>query len=201
MAKLPEALENLIGRLGRLPGVGRRGAERMAFALLAAKDDPTELSRALGRLSEEVGNCETCGYFTDRGQCPVCSDSARDRSTICVVEDALDIVAFEKAGGYRGVYHALGGLLSPLKGVAPEDLRIAELAQRLNEGEFEEVILGTSPSVEGDATALYLSRTLAREGLTFTRIGRGVPMGGSLEMADGGTLRMALESRQGLDNP
>ncbi len=201
MANLPDALENLIGRLGRLPGVGRRGAERMAFALLAEQGDPAELATALARLVDEVGTCEVCGYFTDRGRCPVCSDRSRDDTTICVVEDALDVVAFEKAGGYRGVYHVMGGLLSPLKGITPDDLRFAELAVRLDEGRFDELILGTSPSVEGDATALYLSRTLARDGLRFSRIGRGVPMGGSLEMADGGTLRMALESRRRLDEP
>jgi len=201
MARLPQALENLIVRLGRLPGVGRRGAERMAFALLADPRLAEETAQAVDRLRSDVGTCAECGYFTENGACPVCGDASRDRALLCVVEDALDVVAFEKSGGYRGLYHVLGGVLSPLKGVAPEDLRIGELRGRLATGAFAEIILATSPNVEGDATALYLARTLAVDGLRTTRIGRGVPMGGSLELADGGTLRMALEARRAVDAP
>lgn len=200
MARLPQALENLILRLGRLPGVGRRGAERMAFAVLADLRLADDLGQDLARLRDEVGTCPDCGYYTESGACAICSDASRDRTTICVVEDALDVVAFEKSGGYRGLYHVLGGVLSPLKGVAPDDLRFAELRERLAPGEIRELIVATSPNVEGDATALYLVRTLATAGMAVTRIGRGVPVGGSLELADGGTLRMALEARRALDS-
>ncbi|MCB2154396.1 recombination mediator RecR [bacterium] len=200
MSPLPKALEVAIAELGKLPGIGRRSAERMAFALLQAeKAQVAELSDALVRLREEIGTCPTCGYFTDAGECPICSDRGRDRTALCVVERDLDVVAIERAGGFRGMYHVLGGVLSPLKGVTPEDLNIDMLFRRLDGGEFREVILATSPSVEGDATALYLSNLLADRALSVTRIGRGVPMGGSLDLSDAGTLRLALEGRRTID--
>ncbi len=196
---LPSALQSVIDELGKLPGIGRRSAERIAFGLLASPNAQTkDLAQALLNLHTQVGNCSICGYFTDHGTCPICSDNGRDRTSLCVVEQALDVVAFERAGGFRGQYHVLAGVLSPLKGVTPDDLRISELYERLAEGEFTEIILATSPSVEGDATALFLSRQLDRPELSVTRIGKGIPMGGSLEHADGGTLRMALEGRRAI---
>lgn len=203
-ASLPQALEALIAELGKLPGVGRRSAERMAFAVLAAPIDRAEsLAAALHRVHDEVGLCERCGAYTDAGRCPICDDPARDRSIVCVVETPLDVVSFERAGGYRGRYHVLGGVLSPLKGVTPGDLRFSELERRLDGGPngeaVTEVILATSPGVEGDATAIYLTQRLAPRGLRLTRIGRGIPMGASLEHADGGTLRLALEGRRPVD--
>jgi recombination protein RecR len=202
MPLLPRALELVMAELGKLPGIGRRSAERMAFALLNAGQDRCEaLEKSIGRLIEEVGICPQCGFFTDDGVCPIDADAHRDRTLLCVVEDAMDVVAFERAGGYRGLYHVLGGVLSPLKGVSPEDLRIALLFERLEHADsrIEEVILATSPSVEGDATAVYLAREMAALGLRITRLGRGLPMGGSLEHADGGTLRMAFEGRRSMD--
>lgn len=197
---LPQALEALIAELGKLPGVGRRSAERMAFALLAAPADRADaLAIAVRRVHDEVGLCPVCGAYTDAGRCPICDDPARDRSVVCVVETPLDVVSFERAGGYRGLYHVLGGVLSPLKGVTPADLRVGELERRLDGGAINELILATSPGVEGDATAIWLTQRLAARGLRLTRIGRGLPMGGSLEHADGGTLRLALEGRRPVD--
>jgi recombination protein RecR len=199
MAALPQALEHLIAELGKLPGVGRRSAERMAFALLASPAAEVQpLADAIVRLHEQVGLCDTCGAYTDRGQCRFCSDPGRNPDTICVVETPMDAIAFERTGGFRGQYHVLGGVISPLKGIGPEALRLGALARRLRQGAFVEVILATSPSVEGEATAHYVAQTLAREGLAFTRIGRGVPMGGALDLADAGTLRLALEGRRAL---
>lgn len=197
MPAIPKALERLVGELARLPGVGKRTAERFAFALLEAGDQQViPLVHALEGMVETVGTCDACGYLTDGGECPLCGDPGRDDQQLIVVEHVLDVLAFEKAGGYRGRYHVLGGSLSPLKGVTPDDLRFGELEARL--GGVTELILATSPSVEGDATALYIAGEYGRDGLEITRIGRGVPMGGSLELADGGTLRMALEGRRRL---
>lgn len=200
MSELPAALQQLIGELGKLPGVGRRSAERMAFALLASEaEEVAPLAGALVRLHEEVGLCDVCGYYTDRGICPVCADPRRDDSLLCVVDMPVDVIAFERTGGFSGRYHVLGGVLSPLKGIGPSDLNIAALQRRLREGGVAEIILANSPSVEGDATAHYLAQVLAREGVAFTRIGRGVPMGGSLDLTDSGTLRLALEGRRAID--
>jgi len=197
MANLPRALENLVAELGKLPGVGRRSAERMAFGLLAAPHERAEaLARAASELHQRVGTCDVCGYYTEDGVCPICSDANREDQVLCVVEDSLDVIAFERSASFRGRYHVLGGVLSPLKGVTPDDLNIASLRQRISDPQITEIILATSPSVEGDATAIYLADVLAREGLAITRIGRGVPVGGSLELIDGGTLRMALEGRR-----
>jgi recombination protein RecR len=200
MPELPAALQQLIAELGKLPGVGRRSAERMAFALLASEaDDVQPLADAVTRLHAEVGLCEACGYYTDRGVCPICTDPSRDETLLCVVEMPVDVIAFERTGGFRARYHVLGGVLSPLKGISPDDLNVAGLRKRLQNGSVAEVILATSPSVEGEATAHYLSQILARDGVRFTRIGRGVPMGGSLDLADSGTLRLALEGRRAID--
>jgi recombination protein RecR len=202
MPALPKALERLVVEFAKLPGVGRRGAERMAFGLLSApRERAADLGAALDALREQVGLCPVCGYFTDCDVCPVCGDASRDDSVLCVVEDPLDVVAFEKAGGFRGRYHVLGGVLSPLKGVGPDRLRLGALGERLDSAEppVTELILATSPSVEGDATALWIARHFEHPGLSITRIGRGVPVGGSLEHADGGTLRLALDGRRPVD--
>lgn len=198
---LPRPIEALIGELAKLPGVGRRSAERMAFDLVVAPRDRQEaLLAALQHVADEVGLCATCGYFTDGGHCGICEGN-RDEAMLLVVEKPLDVVAVEKAGGYRGLYHVLGGHLSPLKGITPDHLRIDSLMRRLAPGVVSELILATSPSVEGDATALYIARHLPRADIRVTRLGRGMPMGGSLEFSDAGTLRMALEGRRALDSP
>ncbi len=198
---LPKEVEILIGELSKLPGVGRRSAERMAFDLVFASEERLDaLSDAIGRIRGDVGTCPECGYFTSGGRCLICCEH-RHHETILVVERALDVVAFEKSGGYRGMYHVLGGHLSPLKGIAPEDLRMAELFQRIEKNPVSEIVLATSSTVEGDATALYISRHIENREIRVTRLGRGVPMGGSLEMADSGTLRLALEGRRAMEHP
>lgn len=200
MAPFPKALEQLVTEFSRLPGVGRRGAERMAFALLTGESEQTvSLVRALERLHGDVGLCERCGFYTDEGRCAICDNPSRQAALLCVVETPLDVIAFERAGGFEGLYHVLGGSLSPLKGVTPDDLAMDALGRRIEENGVTELILATSPSVEGDATALYIARTYGREDLSITRIGRGVPMGGSLDLTDGATLRLALEGRRAFD--
>lgn len=173
----------------------------MAFDLLSGTDQRiSALHDAIGAVQESVGICAECGYFTVGKACLICSQN-RDRESLLVVERALDVTAIERAGGFRGLYHVLGGHLSPLKGIGPSSLRIDELYRRIDAGPIVELILATSPSVEGDATALYISRHVERDGLRITRLGRGVPMGASLEFSDAGTLRMALEGRRGMDSP
>ncbi|MEO8377231.1 MAG: recombination mediator RecR [Candidatus Sumerlaeota bacterium] len=196
---LPPVIEHLIAEFARFPGVGRRSAERMAFDLLSGTNQRvTALHDAIGAVERSVGLCAECGYFTVDGACLICAQN-RDHESLLVVERALDVTAIERAGGYRGLYHVLGGHLSPLKGITPSSLRIEELHRRLQAEHIRELILATSPSVEGDATALYISRQAERDGLRITRLGRGVPMGASLEFSDAGTLRMALEGRRGMD--
>ena len=196
---LPASVERLISMLAKLPGVGRRGAERMAFHLItSAPQLSDELADALVATRSAISTCPTCGYFTEEDACLLC-DRGRDASRLLVVESPLDVVAFEKSGEFKGLYHVLGGHLSPLKGITPADLRIEQLEQRLEDAPPSELILATSPTVEGDATALYLSRILARDGMAISRLGRGVPMGGSLQHTDSGTLRLAFESRRTVD--
>ncbi len=198
---LPPAVETLIAELARLPGIGRRSAERMALDLVTSPEQRrSDLLAAVRAIGEEISICPRCGYFQSAGKCLVCTPG-RDEALLLVVERPLDVIAIEKAGGYRGLYHVLGGHLSPLKGIGPEDIRLAELFGRLRESTVRELILATSPSVEGDATALYIARKARREGLSVTRLGRGVPMGASLEFSDAGTLRLALEGRRALDSP
>ncbi|MCC5874752.1 MAG: recombination protein RecR, partial [Candidatus Sumerlaeia bacterium] len=177
---LPRAITTLIGEFSRLPGVGKRGAERMVFDLVSASPERLEsLIGSLRSVLEEVELCPTCGFFISNGECGLCCGRSRDCGSILVVESPQEVLAVENAGGYRGLYHVLGGHLSPLKGVGPGDLRMDTLSQRLANEEVQELILATSPTVEGDATALYIAREYHRDGLTITRLGRGVPMGGS----------------------
>lgn len=195
---LPSALEALIAELGKLPGVGRRSAERLAFHLLRTDEEKAMgLAEAIGRARQSVSTCLTCHFLTQDEHCPLCSDPRRDDASLCVVEQAQDVIAFEKAGGFRGRYHVLGGRLSPLKGITPEDLWLPDLFERIRAWpvSLDELILATSPSVEGDATSLYIQQVLAGMPCRMTRLGRGVPMGGALDSADPTTLRAALESR------
>jgi len=194
---LPKAVDQLVGELSKLPGVGRRSAERLALHLAVGPSERLQsLADALHAVRQSVSACELCGALREGDACGFCSDPSRDASTIVVVERSLDVIAMEKSAGFRGLYHVLGGLLSPLRGVAPSMLRLAELGERLADEEVRELVLATPPTVEGDATSLYISRQFSREGLAMTRLGRGVPQGGSLEHADAGTLRMALQGRQ-----
>jgi len=193
-------LELLVEELTRLPSIGQKSAQRIAMALLRMpKEDALRLAEAIRAVKERVGLCETCGNFSESTPCLICSDPRRDRRIVCVVEQPVDVIAFERIGSFRGRYHVLGGALSPLEGSHPEDLRIAQLLARLREGGIEEVILATNPNVAGEATALYLSKLLTPLGIRVTRIARGVPMGSDLEYSDMVTLQRALEGRREVD--
>lgn len=191
------AIEELISEFGRLPGIGRKTAQRLTYHLL--KSSPAEtrrLASALVRVADQVRTCRLCGNLSDQDPCEYCSDTRRTSDEVCVVEEASDIVAIEKSGNYRGVYHVLGGRLSPLDGVGPEQLNLSALMERLRSG-VREVILATNPSVEGEATATYLHRIIAPlEGVRVTRLARGLPVGGDLEYADGVTIAEAFAGRR-----
>jgi len=190
-------LELLVEELTRLPSIGQKSAQRIAMALLRMpKEDALRLAEAIRAVKERVGLCEVCGNFSESSPCLICSDPRRDPRIVCVVEQPVDVIAFERIGSFRGRYHVLGGALSPLEGSHPEDLRIAQLLARLREGGTEEVILATNPNVAGEATALYLSKLLGPLGVRVTRIARGVPMGSDLEYSDMVTLQRALEGRR-----
>jgi recombination protein RecR len=193
------AIERAIERLSRLPGVGRKTAQRLVFHLLRSPQDETEaLVQALLELKRKVRYCSVCFNLSEEDPCQICADPQRDRSTICVVEQANDVVAVERTGQYRGLYHVLGGALSPLDGIGPEQLRVAELVRRLEGGTVREVIVATNPNAEGEATAVYLARLLKPLGVRLTRIARGIPVGSDLEYADEATLARALEGRTDL---
>lgn len=191
------AIESLVAEFGRLPGVGRKTAQRLTYFLLkSSREDARRLARAIERVAEEVTVCGMCGNLSDVDPCEYCSSPRRDRSLVCVVEEASDISAIEKAGNFGGLYHVLGGRLSPLDGVGPDDLNVKTLLERLRDG-VREVIIATNPSVEGEATATYLHRLLASTGeLTITRLARGLPVGGDLEYADGVTIAEAFSGRR-----
>jgi recombination protein RecR len=191
------AIEELAAELSRLPGIGRKTALRLTYFLIK---QPAEQSRrlasALTAISDRVRRCSVCANLTEQDPCAICSDPRRDRSVLCVVEEASDIAAIERTGEYRGMYHVLGGRLSPLDGVGPEDLTVGLLQSRLRGGEVREVIVATNPSMEGEATAIYIHRQLGANGTTVSRIARGLPVGGDLEYADGVTIAQALSARR-----
>jgi recombination protein RecR len=198
---LPEPIQRLIDALSRLPGVGPKTASRLAFHLLRTDTNlSAELSTALANLRSGTSTCKLCFNITTAGQelCPICASSDRDRATICVVEEPLDVLALERTGGYKGLYHVLGGALSPIEGIGPDDLKITDLLNRLRAGGVQEVIVATNPSMEGDATAMYLQQQMAPLGPKLSRLARGLPMGGDLEYADQSTLLRALAGRQSL---
>ncbi len=199
MPLIPAPIQNLVSALERLPGIGPKTASRLAFFLLKAPDDLLEqLSTSLADLKAGTGVCKICYNITLAGQdlCDVCADPKRADGTICVVEDAMDVLAMERTGGFTGRYHVLQGVLSPIEGIGPDDLRIRPLIERVKSGEAKEIILATNPSMEGDATALYLRQQLLPLGVRVTRLARGLPMGGDLEYADPNTLLRALSGRQ-----
>ncbi|MBN2507110.1 MAG: recombination protein RecR [Verrucomicrobia bacterium] len=202
MALLPEPIAELLAALTRLPGIGPRSAERLALHLVQSRPESVhQLAQAILRARERIRPCSVCGALTEQDPCAVCSDERRDRSMVCVVERPVDILSIEKAGGFHGTYHVLGGTLSPLNGVEPEDLRIAELERRLDGGSVREVILALGTDVEGDATSHYLAQRLGRKGVKVTRIAHGLPAGTGLEYADELTLSRALEGRRELHSP
>lgn len=192
-------IDDLASELAKLPGIGRKTALRLTYHLLRQPADQSRrLAEALVALGERVHPCERCFNLTEAELCTICSDPRRDPSLICVVEEASDISAIERAGEFRGLYHVLGGRLSPLDGIGPESLHIDDLVQRVASQEIREVILATNPSLEGEATALYVQRQLASRPITVSRIARGLPVGGDLEYADGVTIAQALAARRSM---
>ena len=193
-------VQDLIDELGRLPGVGPKGAQRIAFHLLA--QDPADVKRLVNALTEvkdKVKFCRVCGNVAEAEECRICRDPRRDLTVICVVEEPKDVVAIEKTREFKGRYHVLGGAISPIEGVGPDDLRIRELMARLADGDVTELILATDPNLEGEATATYLARLVKPMGLRVTRLASGLPVGGDLEYADEVTLGRAFEGRRLLD--
>ena len=196
---IPEPVQRLIDSFSRLPGVGPKTASRLTFFLLRGSEDLShELAQALGELKTNTAICQQCFNITTAGQelCEVCAHPSRDANVICVVEEPLDVIALERTAGFQGHYHVLNGVLSPIEGVGPEDIKIAELITRVQDGEVKEVIIATNPSMEGDATAMYLRQHLLPLGVQVTRLARGLPVGGDLEYADQNTLLRALDGRQ-----
>ncbi|MFQ6089862.1 MAG: recombination mediator RecR [Candidatus Bipolaricaulia bacterium] len=192
----PKPLETLIRELGRLPSIGRKTAERLAFYILSQDEELAgRLSGAILEAKRRIKQCKICYNYSEEEICPICADPLRERATICVVSQPQELWKLEKTGEYRGLYHVLGGLISPVDGVAPEDLRIAELLERLQGGEVKEVILALDPKVEGEATAMYLARQIRPLGPKVTQIAHGVPIGRDLEFADELTLSQALRGR------
>jgi len=193
------AIDDLTGELARLPGIGRKTALRLAFHILKAPaDEAHRLARAILAVREKVRPCEECGNLTEVSPCAICSSTRRDGTTVCVVEEASDIMAIERTGEYRGMYHVLGGRLSPLDGIGPSELNVGPLMKRVGTGMVREVVLATNPSVEGEATAMYLRKLIGPLGVKVTRIARGLPVGGDLEYADGVTIAEALNHRREL---
>lgn len=193
------AIDELVGELARLPGIGRKTALRLAFHLLKQpEDDARRLARSIVDVREKVRPCGRCGNLSEQDPCGICNSSRRDTSLVCVVEEASDIMAIERTGEYRGLYHVLGGRLSPLDGIGPSELNVRPLLDRIGGGGVVEVVLATNPSVEGEATALYVGRILSPLGVRVTRIARGLPVGGDLEYADGVTIAEALNGRREL---
>jgi recombination protein RecR len=199
MASLPEPINQLLAALNTLPGIGPRSAERLALHLVQSETGSVQqLARAILYARERIRSCPNCGSLTEQVPCGICSDSRRDATLVCVVERPVDIISIEKSGTYRGKFHVLGGKISPLNGVEPEDLRIADLEKRLTAEPIREVILALGTDVEGDATSFYLAKRLGAKGVKVTRIAHGLPAGSGLEFADELTLSRALEGRREL---
>lgn len=192
----PQPMTRLIHELSRLPGVGPKTAQRLAFYILTlSQDEVGKMAEALLDARHKIGFCNICGHLTETSPCAICENHGRDRSLLCVVEEAKDVIAMERTRVYKGLYHVLGGALSPLEGIGPEELKIKELLHRASENQFKEIIIATDPNVEGEATALYLSKLLRPIGYRVTRLARGLPVGGDLEYADEITLGKAFEGR------
>jgi recombination protein RecR len=192
----PAAIQRLITELSRLPGIGQRTAQRLAFHILRADDDEAfGLAEAIREVKEKVGLCEVCFNLSEGSRCGICDDGRRDRALICVVEEPSDVIPIERTGEYRGLYHVLGGALSPIDGIDPEDLKIDELMRRVEDGEVSEVVLATNPTTTGEATALHIAELL-RDRVAITRLASGLPVGADLEHADEVTLGRALSGRR-----
>lgn len=196
----PEPIAKLIESFSRLPGIGSRTASRLTFHVLKMdEDDVIDFAKALVNVKRNLHYCSICCNITDVDPCRICQDKTRDRSQICVIQDAKDLVAMERTKEYRGYYHVLHGAISPMDGIGPDDIHVAELLKRLSDESIQEVILATNPNVEGEATAMYLSRLIKPIGLKVTRIAHGLPVGGDMDYADEMTLTKALEGRREVD--
>ncbi|MBD3689892.1 recombination protein RecR [Nanchangia anserum] len=194
------ALQSLIDELGRLPGVGPKSAQRIAFHVLSRpREEVVMLSAALIAVKDHVRFCDQCGNISEEDLCSICRDPRRDQSLICVVEEAKDVGAIERTRSYRGLYHVLGGAIDPINGIGPDQLRVRELLHRLGDEAVQEIIIATDPNIEGEATATYLTRTIATIGIPVTRLASGLPVGGDLEYADEVTLGRAFEGRRRID--
>ncbi len=199
MAEYIESLQRLAEQFGRLQGIGKKNAMKMAFSVLDMTDeDAAEFAQAIIEAKEKIHLCPICQNLTDRDICPICADGTRDRKTVCIVSDARVVISMEKVREYKGLYHVLHGVISPMNGTTPDKLKIKELLARIDEGEIEEAIVATNPTVEGEATAMYISRLLKNFDIKVTRLAYGVPMGSDLEYADEITLYRALEGRRDL---
>jgi recombination protein RecR len=197
MVATPESVTRLVSEFSRLPGIGPKTASRLTYYLLRAPLEQVQaLGEAVSQLRERITFCSRCFNITEEDPCPVCSDVRREQQSVCVVEEPLDALAIERTGEYKGLYHVLHGAIAPVEGVGPEDLRIGELVARVKKEAISEVILATNPSLEGEATAMYVRRQLYPLSVRITRLARGLPMGGDLEYADAITLARALEGRQ-----
>jgi recombination protein RecR len=197
MAATPDAVTQLVEEFSRLPGIGPKTAARLTYFLLRAPIEQVQaLGTAIAQLRERITFCSRCFNITESDPCPICTDARRERSFICVVEEPLDVLAIERTGEYRGLYHVLHGAISPVEGIGPDDLRVRELVDRVRTEQTGEVILATNPSLEGEATAMYIQRQLATYPVRVTRLARGLPVGGDLEYADAITLARALEGRR-----
>ncbi|NLO88784.1 MAG: recombination protein RecR [Clostridia bacterium] len=193
----PEPLAKLVEELNKLPGIGPKTAQRLAFHILGGTlEDAEKLAEAILEAKRNIKNCSICGNFTDNDPCRICRNVHRDQSIICVVENARDVAAIERSREFRGLYHVLGGVISPVDGIGPDDLTIDKLLKRVQKGSVKEIVVATNPTVEGEATALYLSRILKPLGVNVTRIAHGIPVGGDLEYADEVTLARAFEGRR-----
>ena len=201
MSALPDSITTLIAALNKLPGVGPRSAERMALHIVQAETGAVkQLADAILHARERIQFCTTCGALTEKSPCSICADSRRDASLVCVIEQPVDILSVEKSNTFRGKFHVLGGKISPLDGVEPEDLRIADLEKRLAHEPIKEIVIALGTDVEGDATSFYVAKRLARKGLKISRIAYGLPAGSGLEFADELTLSRALEGRREMTN-
>ena len=194
-----ETLAALVKAFTRLPGIGTKTAQRLALFVLRSRNEEAEtLGQLLLALREKVRFCDTCGSITESEECAICKDPGRNQELICVVEEPQDVLTIERTGRYKGRYHVLHGVLSPIDGITPEKLNLAALESRVRGGKVKEVIVATNPTVEGDTTALYITKSLTASGVTVTRLARGLPMGGTLEFADDSTLVKAIECREKL---
>jgi recombination protein RecR len=197
MSTYTPSVEDLIAKLAKLPGIGKKTAARLAFHILqSSQEDAQALARSILRVKERIGLCRVCFNFAEEERCPICRNSQRDRSLLCVVEAPSDLMAIEATGIFKGLYHVLHGAIAPLDGVGPQELKIAELVERLRQGGVAELILATNPTIEGDATALYLAKVVKPMGIMVTRIAQGIPAGGDIEYVDTKTMSRSLEGRR-----